>query len=158
MTMKQALVHAVDVALKVATIVMVVTATVVAPWIAFRETEPPPQTPSVQGMHLFELRDGATHEQVARLIENEFVDAWPAPEGGVKASFWKADRGEQIGKYMLIWEVDSLERRDEVFGSTSLSPEQTEMTDIMESRRAVHNAMSMLLRRTSYTDYALMSH
>ncbi len=57
-----------------------------------------------------ELRDGVKGEELERFWLNEY-----GPQGmklGWISHLLKADRGERIGKYAVIWELPSVELRD----------------------------------------------
>jgi hypothetical protein len=64
----------------------------------------------VFGIHTFELRPGANEQDLVK-IANELL--FPAGDKlGWKGYVLKADRGERIGKFAIIWEVPSVEQRD----------------------------------------------
>jgi hypothetical protein len=69
--------------------------------------------PKVFGLHEIELRAGVTPEEYERFFTKELA---PLPElQGWKSYLLKADRGERAGKFLLLFEIDSIEARDRYF-------------------------------------------
>jgi hypothetical protein len=67
----------------------------------------------VFGLHEIELRSGVSPEDYEQLFTKEIAHLPFLP--GWKAYLLKADRGEREGKYLLMYEVESVEARDRFF-------------------------------------------
>ena len=64
------------------------------------------------GVHEVELNPGVTAED----YENALAQlSQPMTFPGVKVYFLKGDRGERNGKYLTLWEFESVERRNQLF-------------------------------------------
>ena len=66
----------------------------------------------VFGVHQFELKPGVRPEDFERAVREEIAKAPDLP--GCTAYLGKGDRGEQVGNYLILWEIESVERRDEI--------------------------------------------
>jgi len=82
----------------------------------------------VFGIHHLELKPGVDVAEFERIVSDEF-NALPELAGW-ELSIVKGERGENIGKYVLIFEVESLEtrNRDHPSGGT-FSPELQKVFD-----------------------------
>ena len=60
----------------------------------------------------FALNPGVKPEDFEQAIRLELAKAPDLP--GWKASLGKGDRGSQVGNYLFMWELESVERRNEV--------------------------------------------
>ena len=60
----------------------------------------------------FALNPGVKPEDFEQAIRQELANAPDLP--GWKASLGKGDRGAQVDNYLFMWEIESVERRDEV--------------------------------------------
>ena len=60
----------------------------------------------------FTLNPGVRPEDFEQAIQLELAKAPDLP--GWKASLGKGDRGHQVGNYLFMWELESVERRNEV--------------------------------------------
>jgi hypothetical protein len=63
----------------------------------------------VLGIHLLDLKPGVTDEQ-AQEMAARLTREFSMP--GLTTRMAKSDRGPRAGQYMMVCEVDSLERRD----------------------------------------------
>ena len=68
----------------------------------------------VYGLHRLELRPGVDAEEFERFARQSLQQGLPVP--GWRVSLLKGDRGEQVGAYLFLFEIDSLEARDRVVG------------------------------------------
>jgi hypothetical protein len=64
----------------------------------------------VFGIHHLELKPGADAAKFERIVSDEF-NALPKLAGW-EASIVKGDRGENVDKYLFIFEIESVETRD----------------------------------------------
>jgi len=60
----------------------------------------------------FALKPGVKPVDFEQAMQTEIAKAPDLP--GWKASLGKGDRGEQVGNYLILWEIESVERRDEI--------------------------------------------
>ncbi len=76
----------------------------------------------VFGVHQIELLPGVSGKEFEKFIRDEYAPL--ATRIGWKGYVTKADRGEQAGKYFVIWEIDSVEQRDRFFPDTGQPTEE----------------------------------
>ena len=62
------------------------------------------------GMHQLELRPGVTPQAFERFVVEELSRLRPRP--GQRTYVLKGDRGERAGKYVFVFEYDSVASRD----------------------------------------------
>jgi hypothetical protein len=67
----------------------------------------------VFGLHEIELRPGVAPEEYEQFFAKEIAGLPIFP--GWKTYLLRADRGERDGKYLLMWEIESVEARDRYF-------------------------------------------
>jgi hypothetical protein len=69
--------------------------------------------PKVFGVREIELQPGVEPDEYERLFAEEIA---PLPElPGWKTHLLKGDRGARAGKYLILFEMDSVEARDRFF-------------------------------------------
>ena len=66
------------------------------------------------GIHPLELRDNVQAETLETFCRNELLPAVSALPG-TKARLFKGDKGARNGKYLLLFEFDKAEQRDQFF-------------------------------------------
>jgi hypothetical protein len=71
----------------------------------------------VYGMHTLELRPGVKGEDFERFVAQEFLTR--ANVEGWRLSLLKGDRGERTGKYLALWEIESVAARDRMSPSSN---------------------------------------
>ena len=69
--------------------------------------------PKVFALHEIELRPGVSAEEFETFFATEIGSSPIYP--GWWAQLLKADRGERAGKYLVIFEIESIEARDRYF-------------------------------------------
>lgn len=76
----------------------------------------------VFGMHMIALLPGVKAEDFEKFVAEE---VYPIPSfEGVEFYLLKGDRGDRDGKYLWVMEIESVERRDQLFPSPGeMSPE-----------------------------------
>ena len=75
----------------------------------------------VFGIHHLELKDDANAAEFERMVSDE-LNALPRPPGW-QFSIVKGERGENVGKYVLIFEIESLEVRNRDSPGDAYAPE-----------------------------------
>ena len=66
----------------------------------------------VYGLHTLQLRPGVTGDDFERFVANN-IEQWPTIPGW-RIALLKGDRGDQVGQYLSLVELDSIEARDRV--------------------------------------------
>ncbi|MGD8464145.1 MAG: hypothetical protein PVI09_09790 [Anaerolineae bacterium] len=69
----------------------------------------------VFGMHMIALKPGVKAEDFERFVTEE-VYPLPSPEGS-ESYLLRGDRGDREGKYLVMYEFESVEARDRFFPS-----------------------------------------
>ncbi len=111
-------------------------------------------TGKVLGIHYYSLRQGIEMAEFERFIREEWfpsVNVVP----GIRLMIMKGDRGENVGKYLLVFEIDSIYARDYYF------PEPNQPSEAFKSAQArcgerceqVWNKFGSMVERSEYTDY-----
>jgi hypothetical protein len=67
----------------------------------------------VYSLHMIALKAGANGPDFERFF-SEQIGAVPGPSG-LTMRLLKGDRGDREGKYLLMFEIESVERRDALF-------------------------------------------
>jgi len=67
----------------------------------------------VYGVHSIALKAGASGPDFERFFREE-VEPAPGP-GGLNMRLLRGDRGDREGKYLLMFEFESVERRNQLF-------------------------------------------
>ena len=78
----------------------------------------------VFGMHMITLRPGVKEEDFEEFM-TEDVYPLPSPEG-LEAYLLKGDRGDREGKYLWVFEFESIESRDRYFPSPDEMSEEAQ--------------------------------
>lgn len=100
----------------------------------------------VIGIHTLELKPGVSEAAFEQFIRQESLSALP----GVKISYYKGDRGERAGKYRMIFEVESVERRDQLFSATDVMGEEVQQW--ATKNEAIWQRQETLWERSAFTD------
>jgi len=84
----------------------------------------------VFGMHMIALRPGVKAEDFEKfVIEEAYPLPWPS-----EVYLLKGDRGDREGKYLVMWEFESVEARDRYYPAPGQPSE--EYQQFMESHAA----------------------
>jgi hypothetical protein len=67
----------------------------------------------VFGVHTVELLPGVKEEDFEKFMIEEGCPVWSE---GVELYLLKGDKGERVGKYVILFVIDSVEVRNRVFG------------------------------------------
>jgi hypothetical protein len=106
----------------------------------------------VIGIHEVELRPGAQAADLERFITEEFIPASQRVPG-MQVSLLKADRGERVGKYVMLMEIESVETRDRYFPSSGEPSEAFQRA--MPTAGALMEKLGALGSST-FTDYVVV--
>jgi hypothetical protein len=91
----------------------------------------------IYGLHEIELRPGVDPVDFERYFTEEFASG--PPLRGWSTALLKGDSGQRAGKYLVMFEIDSVEARDEYFSGVS---EPTEaFNDYLENNPRMAAAM-----------------
>jgi hypothetical protein len=78
--------------------------------------------PKVLGMHEIELRPGITPAEYEQFFTKELA---PLPEfQGWKSYLLKADRGRRAGRFLQLFEIESVQARDRYFPRPGVESEE----------------------------------
>jgi hypothetical protein len=108
----------------------------------------------VFGIHEIELQPGVEPDAYERFFAEEVVPTVELP--GWKIHLLKGDRGVRTGKYLLLFEIESLEARDRYFPAPG--DESAEFTQFFEQHPEAAAAMDKLQQLSPHgseneTDY-----
>ncbi len=108
-------------------------------------------------MHTFELKPGT-----AEKVFEEFVirDLFPVYRKvpGQDAHLLKGDSGERAGKYLLLVEVESVERRDQIYPPGEQDGYPEEIRILVGNVEATWDTFfDFVDAETAYTSYVMLS-
>jgi hypothetical protein len=106
----------------------------------------------VYGLHALELKPGVDAQAFERFVLEEFLPLTTVP--GQVSSLLKGDRGDRAGHYLLLGEIESPQRRDELFPSTQeLSDEIQQMIAKTSATWDKLNTFVVAFPDPHFTDY-----
>ncbi len=108
----------------------------------------------VFGIHMIALKPGVKGEDFEKFVTEEI---YPLPETeGWKGYLLKGDRGDREGRYLWMWEVESIEARDR--GSPTPGEMSEESQQLLASHAAVLEKLSTFATDFAaiYTDYVVV--
>ncbi len=111
----------------------------------------------VFGIHQLELKPDADAAEFERFVADEY-SALPSLRGW-QTLIVKGDRGENVGKYLLILDIESLETRDrDMPGDGTFSPEVEQW---VAASAALNEKLNSFLMKavgvaTPFTDYVVV--
>ena len=76
----------------------------------------------VYAFHMVALKAGASGPDFERYCREE-LKSWPL--SGMAMRLLKGDRGDREGKYLVMFEFESVERRNQLFPEAGPAPRQT---------------------------------
>jgi hypothetical protein len=82
-------------------------------WAQLKQSKEDPVMAKVFGIHMIGLRPNVTAEDFERFVVEEIPPTGLFP--GVQQHLLKGDRGDREGKYLLLFEFESVEARDRLF-------------------------------------------
>jgi hypothetical protein len=66
----------------------------------------------IYGLHTLQLRPGVTSDDFERFVASN-IEQWPLLPGW-RTAILKGERGDQVGQYLALVEVESIEARNRV--------------------------------------------
>lgn len=113
--------------------------------------------PPVYAVRLMTLRQGTTPESFERFVKEEFNEICKNDFGGVRFSIMKADRGENKGKYALLWEFASTGVRARYYPEEDKTPPDEAQKAADQALKPAGEIMTKLDRfveiESKYTDF-----
>ena len=112
----------------------------------------------VLGMHKVELKPGVDEREFEDFICNEVIPVYNRVPGQA-VHLLKGDDGERDGKYMVLIEIDSPERRDQIYPP----PEgrfSEEVQQLVADADHIWDRMFSMIEEfpdATYTDYVMVS-
>ncbi len=112
----------------------------------------------VMGMHQVELKPGVNEMEFEDFICNEVIPIYSRVPGQT-VHLLKGDRGERDGKYLVLIEIDSPERRDQIYPP----PEGSFAEDVQQLVGDVSHIWDKLISMveefpdSKVTDYVMVS-
>jgi hypothetical protein len=106
----------------------------------------------VFGIHEITLQSGVTPDQFEQAIAAA-LSQWPQFEG-FKISVAKGDRGVRSGKYIFVYEIESVEARNRYFPAPGMLSEEAQRAS--ERAAPVFEKLSALCS-SSFTDYVVFA-
>ena len=104
----------------------------------------------VIGIHIMELKSGVSEADFEKFITEEYLPEVSALSG-MQTTYYKGDRGERAGKYLLVFELESAERRDQLYPVTDQA--SAEMQQWIAANQALWDKLFSLSESISFTDY-----
>ena len=106
------------------------------------------------GMHMFALKPGVKAEDFETFVTEEVYPLYSLE--GSEVYVLKGDRGDREGKYLVMWEFESVEVRDRYFPSAGeMSPEVQQLFESWAAAMEKWAAFATPLE-TIYTDYVVV--
>ncbi len=112
---------------------------------------------AVYSMREFDLKSGVNADEFDAFVRKEMANAVGKDAEGMKLRIFKADRGVRKGRYLLVWEFDSVAARDRYFpreGSLG-SPAFQQVLDHMKT--VMGKFSGDINQNFAYTDYVQMA-
>jgi hypothetical protein len=110
----------------------------------------------VFGVHTIELRPGVKVAEFEKFLRDKLPSKFVIPGWNVYIA--RGNRGEREGKYLLIYEIDSVEARDQ-YSPQPGEPSQ-EATQLMQAHKeilAFDEEFGKLASEGDYTDYVVIA-
>jgi hypothetical protein len=106
-------------------------------------------------LHMIALKAGASGTDFERFFRAE-LGSLPGPSG-LTMRLLKGDRGDRAGKYLVMFEIESVERRDQIFpeagpAARQMSPEVMQWMGAAGPKLTKWNEYATPFD-TIYTDY-----
>ena len=106
--------------------------------------------------HIFELKPGTDEEAFQEFVILEVLPIYRKVPGQ-DAQLLKGDRGERAGKYLLMVEVESVERRDQINPPEGQDGFPAEIQALVGNVDAIWDRFFALVEPdTSYTSYVML--
>lgn len=109
----------------------------------------------VFAIRMIALKPGVKAEDYEKFVTEEVYPlSWPK---GMKVHLLKGDRGDREGRYLWMYEFESIEARDRLFPSPDADEASEEFQQFIEATAAVsEKAMTFAIGGGIYTDYVVV--
>ena len=111
----------------------------------------------VFGMHALELQPGCDENEFEEFMRKDFLPSYSRVSGQT-AHLLTGDRGERTGKYLVLIELESPERRDQIYPSEGVvADDVVELVGDIESLVCKLRSFLVEFPDPRYTDYVVVS-
>lgn len=111
----------------------------------------------VLGMHALELKPDCSAEEFEEFMKRDVLPGYRKVPGQ-SAQLLKGDRGERAGKYLLLIELESAERRDQIYPTEGVIAEDVlQLVGNIEPILATLSTFVADFPDPKYTDYMIVS-
>ena len=111
----------------------------------------------VLGMHALELKPDCSAEEFEAFMKRDVLPVYRRVPGQT-VHLLKGDRGERAGKYLLLIELESAERRDQIYPSEGVIAEDVlQLVGNIEPLLATLSTFVADFPDPKYTDYLIVS-
>lgn len=111
----------------------------------------------VLGMHIVDLKPGANEQEFEEFFQTDVLPVYRKVPGQT-AHLLKGDRGERAGKYLLLIELESPERRDQIYPSEGVIAEDVQqLVGNIDPLWAKLSTLVVDFPDPKYTDYVILS-
>lgn len=113
-------------------------------------------TSPVVSVRELQLKDGVSAQEFERYVATEYAPALESAIPGMEVSLLKGDRGKRKNAYLLVWEFDSVQRRNEYFPQEG-GPASERLQQLMANMPRSRLSTFVQARDASdYTDYVML--
>jgi hypothetical protein len=113
--------------------------------------------PQVFSVREFELRQGVNVEEFEAMARREFSRVLTEDKIGSRFRLLKGDRGERKGRYLLIWEFDSVAARNDYFPKEGRGCSPAFEHNWKRIKLSLEKLSGYLKEKNSYTDYVTVT-
>jgi len=111
----------------------------------------------VFGMHTLELQPGCDENEFEEFMRNDFIPSYSRVPGQT-AHLLKGDRGERTGKYLVLIELESPERRDQIYPSEGgVADDVVQLVGDIEMLVSKVRSFLVEFPDSGFTDYVTVS-
>jgi hypothetical protein len=110
---------------------------------------------AVVSIHEFELGPEVSDEAFEKLVLEEWVPAWSQVPGMGNFKLLKGNRGARDGKYTFTFEMESVERRDQLFPQPGVGSERIEQ--FQAAHPGLVERLESFLADNAWTDYGVFN-
>jgi hypothetical protein len=111
----------------------------------------------VMEMHTFELKPGTQEKTFEEFVIQDLFPIYRKVPGQT-VHLLKGDRGERVEKYLLLVEVESVERRDQIYPPEGQDGYPEEIQALVGNVDAAWDKFFQFVDpETSYTSYVMLS-
>ncbi len=108
-------------------------------------------------LHTFELKPGVTEELFEDFVIRDLFPIYRKVPGQ-DVHLLKGDRGERAGKYSLLVEVESVERRDQIYPPEGADGYPEEIRELVGDADQIWDRFFIFVDSdTSYTSFVMLS-